>query len=117
MDERKSSRVRRTFTPGFKRDAVRLVVDGGKTPTEVARDLGIARSLLQRWVEQLRASVQPPSSRRRGRSSDAEGVREASKRTIRGLKGEPTRRGRAMLGDASKAIAFDLGISSKTVES
>src|ERR1700747_119904 len=80
MEERKSSRVRRTFTPGFKRDAVRLVVAGGKTPTEVARDLGIARSLLQRWVEQLRASVQPPSSRRRGRSSDAERVREREKK-------------------------------------
>ena len=79
MGEGKSSRVRRTFTPGFKRDAVRLVLDGGKTPTEVARNLGIARSLLQRWVEQLRATVSPPSSRRRG-SSDAERVRELEKK-------------------------------------
>jgi transposase len=46
------SRVRRTFTPQFKRDAVSLVLDG-KTVTEVARDLGIARSLLQRWKEEL----------------------------------------------------------------
>jgi transposase len=46
------ARVRRTFTPEFKRDAVRLVVTEGKTVSEMARNLGIARSLLQRWVEQ-----------------------------------------------------------------
>ena len=45
------SRVRRTFTPEFKRDAVRLVNEG-RTVTEVAQNLGIARSLLQRWKEQ-----------------------------------------------------------------
>jgi transposase len=46
------TRVRRTFTPQFKRDAVRLVTDG-KSVTEVATHLGITRSLLQRWREQL----------------------------------------------------------------
>ena len=46
------ARVRRTFTPEFKRDAVRLVVRERKTVSEVARNLGLARSLLQRWVEQ-----------------------------------------------------------------
>ena len=46
------ARVRRTFTPEFKRDAVRLVMAEGKTVSEVARNLGLARSLLQRWVEQ-----------------------------------------------------------------
>ena len=58
---RKSSRIRRTFTPGFKRDAVRLV-DEGKTVTEVARDLGIARSLLQRWKDQLAVALAPQES-------------------------------------------------------
>ena len=53
---REPTRVRRTFTPQFKRDAVRLVVDEGKSITEVATHLGIARSLLQRWKEQLDAT-------------------------------------------------------------
>ena len=53
---RQPTRVRRTFTPQFKRDAVRLVVDEGKSITEVATNLGIARSLLQRWKEQLAAA-------------------------------------------------------------
>ena len=46
MPRRKPTRVRRAFTPEFKRDAVRLVHEG-KTLTEVAQNLGIARSLLQ----------------------------------------------------------------------
>ena len=49
---RKPTRIRRTFTPQFKRDAVALV-QGGRTVNEVAHDLGIARSLLQRWRTQL----------------------------------------------------------------
>jgi transposase len=49
---KKSPRVRRTFTPQFKKDAVALVRDG-RSVTEVAHDLGIARSLLQRWREEL----------------------------------------------------------------
>ena len=48
------ARVRRTFTPEFKRDAVALVTREGKTVSEVSRNLGIARSLLQRWIEQSR---------------------------------------------------------------
>jgi transposase len=53
MPKRKSpTRVRRSFTPAFKRDAVRLVAEG-KTLTEVAQNLGIARSLLQYWKKQL----------------------------------------------------------------
>ena len=34
------ARVRRTFTPEFKRDAVALVEREGKTVSEVARNLG-----------------------------------------------------------------------------
>ena len=52
MAKRNSARVRRTFTPQFKKDAVGLVQQG-KSVTEVARSLGIARSLLQRWKEQI----------------------------------------------------------------
>ncbi len=55
MSPKKSpTRVRRSFTPEFKRDAVRLV-EKGKSVNEVARDLGIARSLLQYWKRQLDA--------------------------------------------------------------
>ena len=49
---RKPSRIRRSFTPQFKQDAVALVT-GGRSVNAVAHDLGIARSLLQRWKTQL----------------------------------------------------------------
>ena len=56
---KKITRVRRTFTPQFKQDAVALIREG-RSLTEVAHDLGIARSLLQHWQKQLRQ--QEPAS-------------------------------------------------------
>ena len=71
------ARVRRTFTPEFKRDAVRLVVTEGKTVSEVARNLGIARSLLQRWVEQH------ADQDREGHPRKAKGVESAATKQLR----------------------------------
>jgi putative transposase len=51
--------VRSLETSQFKKDAVRLVVEEGKSLTEVAAHLGIARSLLQRWREQLSSKPAP----------------------------------------------------------
>ena len=75
----KSSRIRRTFTPRFKRDAVRLL-DEGKTATEVARDLGIARSLLQRWKDQLAGAADADPSAAPRRRATSERVRELERR-------------------------------------
>ena len=58
---RKPSRIRRTFTPQFKKDAVALVA-GGRSLNEVAHDLGIARSLLQRWKTQLTPEPDVPTA-------------------------------------------------------
>ena len=43
----------RHYDEQFKIDAVRLVVDGGQSVSEVSRGLGIARSMLQRWVKEF----------------------------------------------------------------
>ncbi|MBK7952027.1 MAG: transposase [Deltaproteobacteria bacterium] len=59
MSKRASARVRRTFTPQFKKDAVAMV-RRGKTLTEVASSLGIARSLLQYWRHQLEGESPEP---------------------------------------------------------
>jgi transposase len=48
----RNSRIRRTFTPQFKKEAVALLKQG-RSATDVAQSLGITRSLLQRWKEQL----------------------------------------------------------------
>ena len=76
---RKSSRIRRTFTPAFKRDAVRLL-DEGKTATEVARDLGVARSLLQRWKDQLAGDTTAGSATTPRRRATNERIRELERR-------------------------------------
>src|SRR3954465_13859987 len=56
MDEAKQSkRQRRSFTDEFKASAVRLVLDEGKTITQVARDLDLTASALRQWVERARA--------------------------------------------------------------
>ena len=40
---------RRQYTKEFKTEAVRLVLEEGRTISEVARDLGINGNLLHRW--------------------------------------------------------------------
>jgi transposase len=71
---RKTPRVRRTFTPQFKKDAVALV-RAGRSVTEVAQDLGIARSLLQRWREQLEQEAEDAFPRTGRLAPGAEEVR------------------------------------------
>ena len=58
MDEeqpRKKRRVMRSFTDEFKAGAVRLVLEEGKTSSEVARNLDLASSSVRTWVERARA--------------------------------------------------------------
>lgn len=54
-DTSKRRRARRRFDDDFKAQAVRLVLDEGKSVTAVARDLDLARTALHNWVEQARA--------------------------------------------------------------
>ncbi len=78
MGKRNTTRVRRTFTPEFKRDAVALVKKG-KTITEVARSLGVARSLLQRWKEQLDVESTEAFPGRGNTTSEKERIRRLEK--------------------------------------
>lgn len=48
-------RSRRKHSPEFKREAVRMTLEPGRTVAEVADNLGIARSLLQRWKSKMQA--------------------------------------------------------------
>jgi transposase-like protein len=45
-------RTRRVHSPEFKAEAVKLVKDGGRKVGELARDLGLADSLVRSWVRQ-----------------------------------------------------------------
>ena len=46
------TRGRRKFDREFKEDAIRLIVDGGRTVRDVARDLGIHENMLHRWKQE-----------------------------------------------------------------
>jgi transposase-like protein len=45
-------RKRRAFTKEFKAETVRLVLEGGRSIAEVARDLDLTESALRLWVHQ-----------------------------------------------------------------
>ena len=54
-ESRKGRRPRRQFDEEFRSQAVRLVLDDGKTIAAVARDLDLTPSALRSWVLQARA--------------------------------------------------------------
>jgi len=57
-----AKRKRRSFTSEFKADTVRLVREGGRTITAVARDLDLTETALRDWVRQAAVdSGQNPS--------------------------------------------------------
>ena len=53
--ESKPRRQRRSFTDEFRAGAVRLVLDEGKSISQVARDLDLAPSAVGLWVKHARA--------------------------------------------------------------
>lgn len=48
-----SEKKRRKFDRQFKIDAVNLIINGGRTVRDVARELGIDETVLHRWKRQL----------------------------------------------------------------
>jgi transposase len=72
------ARKYRKFTPEFKDEAVKLVIDGSRPIAQVARELGINEGTLGNWVNQYRhdhAGDEPPldvSERARLREAERE---------------------------------------------
>ena len=54
--QKKPRRKRREFTPEFKAGAVKLVLEGGESTTQMAQDLDLAESALRIWVQQAKAN-------------------------------------------------------------
>ena len=48
------ARVRRNFSPEFRDDAVKLVIDSSRPTAQVARELGIGEATLGNWVNKYR---------------------------------------------------------------
>ncbi len=52
------ARKRKSYTPEFRREAVRLVVEQGLTAARVAEDLGVSRNTMYTWVQELREEIE-----------------------------------------------------------
>jgi transposase len=70
MSDTRSRRPRRRFTDEFKQQAVRLVLDEGKSVSAVARELDLIASALGAWVKQA------PANRSKGRTGLTTAERE-----------------------------------------
>ena len=57
-------RKRRSFSRDFKTEAARLVIDGGRSIPDVAKELDLTQSALRSWVNQARtdAGSGPPGA-------------------------------------------------------
>ena len=53
------ARGRRKYTPEFRAEAVRLVRENGMTITQVAADLGVAKSSIVNWLRVTEAGERP----------------------------------------------------------
>jgi transposase len=51
--------IRRKYDDEFKKDAVRLLINSGRTVKAVAEELGVERSNLGRWRQAYLASLEP----------------------------------------------------------
>ena len=49
------ARTRRTYTPEFKAEAVKLVTEQGYSVAEAARSLGLSENLIRTWKQALQA--------------------------------------------------------------
>ena len=59
------SGTRRSFTPEYKREAAKSVVDGSRPVPTVAREQGLNEQTLRNWVKEYRAThaeEEPPLS-------------------------------------------------------
>jgi transposase len=59
-----ASRKRRNYTPAYRREAARLVIDTGRPIVQVAKEIGVGEALLGRWVvaqERARDADPPPA--------------------------------------------------------
>ena len=93
-------RPRRQYTPGFREEVVKLVLDGSRTLTDTARELSIPPGTLGMWLRKAReAHGESPASGDTGEISNSE--REELRRLRR--ENERLRQEREIL---KKAAAF-----------
>lgn len=55
-----ASKKRKSYTPAYRREAARLVINTDRAIAHVAREIGVGEQLLGRWVATERAHTDAP---------------------------------------------------------
>jgi transposase len=77
-----SVQQRRNYDPDFKRNAVKLTEESGRTVSGIAENLGISKDLLYRWRRSQRVNKELafPGNGREALTSEQQRIRELEKR-------------------------------------
>ena len=66
---------RRSFTPEFRLEAVKLVRERGVSQAQAARDLGVHYNVLRKWVSDAKRAARGSAGSGKQRADDAEVAR------------------------------------------
>lgn len=83
-----STRKRQTFSPEFKREAVRLLEQGDMEAAQLARELGIKRNQLYKWQAEIEAHGEQAFPGQGGRPKKNVGDSAAMRMEIKRLREE-----------------------------
>lgn len=75
-----STRVRRSFTDEFKRDAVCLVTDQGYSLAEAARSLGLHPNLIRKWKQNFMSENNNPAVLSEDEKAELKQLREENRK-------------------------------------
>lgn len=78
-----SNKPRSTFSPEFKREAVKLLSLGDKESSQIARELGVKRNQLYKWkeeIDQYGAEAFPGHGNRPRKGNDTSALKAENKR-------------------------------------
>ena len=77
-----SVQQRRKYDSDFKRNAVKLTEEPGRTVSEIAENLGISKDLLYRWRREMRAKddIAFPGNGREALTSQQQRIRDLEKK-------------------------------------
>jgi len=104
MADTPKRRSRRQFTDEFKRGAVRLVLDEGKSVGSVARDLDLTETALREWVKRAQAD----------RTNGRTGLTTTEREELARLRKEPDRaHGRRRRASATRGAEAAAGYKSR----
>jgi len=78
--EEPTKKARRRYDEQFKRDAVRLVTEGGRSMNSVASELGIGATLLRKWRDKLTNGASTTGAKGRAKTKSAEEIENAKLR-------------------------------------